>query len=152
MVFPLVRSDSWSAFLTVDPDLFCFRSYTQQQVEFSKMGLNQRRLCSLCWEKFWGGKFQWWRKRKTYLLVSSQGSNFCSSVWEYSLCASLHWSMHCGFNFSFIILGIHFPGIIKGVLGSWVSYKCQFIFSFYFIDTAFHMRLLTEVFYYHWRQ
>lgn len=57
MSFPLVRSDSWSAFLTVGTDLFWFRSYTQQQVEFSKMGLNQRRLLSLCWEKFLGTNF-----------------------------------------------------------------------------------------------
>lgn len=51
--------------------------------------------------------------------------------------------MHCGFSFSFVKLK-HFPFIIKGLLGSEVSYKFLFIFLFYFIDVSFHMRLLTE--------
>lgn len=150
MVFPLVRSDSWSAFLAVDPDLFSFRSYTKQQVEFSKMGLNWRRLCSLCWQKFWGAHFSDEGKGKHICLFQVR------TVISALLCANavcVHcFTGQCTADLTFVKLGKHFPCVIKGLLCSWVSYKCQFIFSFYFLDASLHTRLLTEAFDYHWRQ
>lgn len=62
------------------------------------------------------GNFQWWRKRKTYR------TGTCLPVCENVV------YVHHFTGYFFIIWGKHLPCISKGLLGSWVYCKCQFIF------------------------